>query len=114
MLSGRVCGWGDFAIRFFDVVIFLDVPQEERMNRYVSRNVKKYGNSILNTKHPLHKIFVSFKNWAYSYENGQNALYSKKKHEKWIKKLPCPVVRIDGNFTAVQTLNVALKNISQI
>jgi len=114
VLSGRVCGWGDFAIPLFDVVIFLDVPHKERMNRYVSRNIKRHGNDLLKTKHPLHNIFILFKNWASSYEDGQNAVYSKNIHEKWIEKLLCPVVRIEGNFTAEQTLNIALKKISQL
>ena len=98
--------------RFFDVVIFLDVPHEERMNRYVSRNLIRYGNDILDNKHPLHNIFVSFKNWASSYEVGQNPFYSKKRDEEWIEKLPCPVVRIKGNITAQKTLEIALEKIS--
>ena len=68
VLAGLICGWGDFAIRYFDIVIFLLVPKEERMKRYTSRYTKKFGNEILDSGHPLHKRFKAFKTWASSYD----------------------------------------------
>jgi adenylate kinase family enzyme len=114
VLSGSLNRWGDFAIRFFDLVIFLIVPHEERMKRYISRYTDKFGNDILDHGHPLHKRFNAFKTWASSYDDGDSGLYSKESHEKWLKKLSCSVIRIEGIFTAEETLNIALDKISQV
>ena len=114
VLSGSICGWGDFAIRFFDMVIFLSVPYEVRMNRYISRYTKKFGNEILDSQHPLHKRFSSFRTWSSSYDDGQLGLYSNENHEKWLKKLPCPVIPIGGIFTAEEISSIALDKISEV
>ncbi len=39
VLSGSLCGWGDFAIPFFDLVIFLYLPIEPRIQRLEKREV---------------------------------------------------------------------------
>jgi adenylate kinase family enzyme len=114
LLSGSLNSWGDFAIRFFDLVIFLFVPHEERMKRYTSRYINLFGNDILDNAHPLNKKFNAFKTWASSYDDGKSELYSKEIHEKWLKKVDCSVVRIEGIFTAEETLNIALDKISQV
>jgi len=116
VLSGSVCWWGDFAIRFFDVVIFLYVPHKERMRRYISRYTQHFGNKILTPEHPMHKRFASFKDWASSYDectyDGQK--HFKDGHEKWMEKLSCPVIRIEGIYTAEETLNIALEKVTML
>ena len=114
VLSGSICGWGDFSISFFDVVIFLYVPQKERIRRYISRYTRNFGNKILSPEHPLHKRFASFKDWASSYDectyDGQK--HCKSVHERWIEKLSCPVILIEGIYTKEETLNLALEEVN--
>ena len=83
---------------------------------YISRYTRNFGNKILSSEHPLHKRFASFKDWASSYDectyDGQT--HCKGVHERWIKKLSCPVIRIEGIFTIEETLNIALEEVNML
>ena len=43
VLSGSLNGWGDPLIPLFDLVIFVYVPQDERIRRLKIREHKRYG-----------------------------------------------------------------------
>lgn len=47
ILSGAVCGWGDRLKPLFDLVIFLHVPNEIRLERLRTREALRYGDAIL-------------------------------------------------------------------
>jgi len=60
VLSGEICGWGDFIVRYFDLVIFLWVPVDERMKRIDARE-EKLGRKIEDPTHPRYKNYENFK-----------------------------------------------------
>jgi adenylate kinase family enzyme len=43
VLSGSLCGWGDFAIPLFTLVIFLWIPHDIRLKRLKAREIERYG-----------------------------------------------------------------------
>ena len=43
VISGSLCGWGDFAIPMFTLAVFLWVPHEPRMERLHVREIQRYG-----------------------------------------------------------------------
>lgn len=45
--SGAVCGWGDRLKPRFDLVIFLNVPNEIRLERLRQREAMRYGDAVL-------------------------------------------------------------------
>jgi adenylate kinase family enzyme len=47
ILSGALCGWGDSFKSYFDLVIFLWIPKNIRLERLQQREFKRYGNDIL-------------------------------------------------------------------
>lgn len=47
ILSGAVCGWGDNLKSYFDLVVFLWIPQEIRLERLRHREFQRYGNEVL-------------------------------------------------------------------
>jgi adenylate kinase family enzyme len=56
VLSGSLCGWGDVAIPLFELVVFLWIPQDIRMERLRQREHARFGERILPggtcTSHP--------------------------------------------------------------
>ncbi|KMT63287.1 AAA family ATPase [Paenilisteria newyorkensis] len=98
VLSGALSNWGTPLERLFDVVVFLEVPREVRLDRLVNREHQRYGEAILpgGSRYEEHLAFVA---WASRYEDGDVDVRSKKLHEVWFQKLNCPVLRVTGDMT---------------
>lgn len=111
VLSGSLCGWGDFIIPLFDLVVFLWLPSNIRMQRLKNREIKRYGPDINNPGHPGHKGHKEFLDWAAAYDTGGLDLRSKSSHEKWITTLPYPVLRVEGNRTIEENVDTVLNEI---
>ena len=47
VVSGSLCGWGDVAMPFFALVVFLSIPQDIRMERLYRRVHTRFGTRIL-------------------------------------------------------------------
>ena len=108
VLSGSLCGWGDFAIPMFDLAVFLYIPEDIRMHRLQERETDRYGPEIENPGDPRYKTHVSFLEWARAYDTGGLEMRSKATHEKWISTLPCPVLRLENSRTVQENLKTVL------
>ena len=111
VLSGSLCGWGDFVIPIIDLVVFLWLPSEVRMQRLRKREIERYGPDIEKPSHPRYKGYKEFLEWAAAYDTGGLDMRSKSSHEKWITTLPYSVVRIEGNRTIQKNLETVLNEI---
>lgn len=107
ILSGAVCGWGDGLRAYFDLVIFLWIPQEIRLNRLRGREYDRYGDDILpgGKKYEANQTFME---WAALYDTAGVEVRSKMLHEEWMSVLKCPVLRIEGDLTAQERVEVVL------
>ena len=47
ILSGSLTGWGDTLIPLFDLVVFVSVPKEIRIERIKKREYERYGDDVL-------------------------------------------------------------------
>jgi adenylate kinase family enzyme len=103
VVSGSLCGWSDPFLSRFELVVFLLVPVAERLARLRAREIMRYGNEAIAVGGRLHKTHVEFLNWAQQYDDGGLNIRSRALHEQWIRRLPCNVLRLDGN-RAVETL----------
>lgn len=103
ILSGSLCGWGNGFMQHFDLVIFVYLPQEIRMNRLKEREREKYGKDIL-PGGSRHMEYRAFTEWAGKYDSGGTEIRSKFTHEEWLKTLKCPILRFDGDFSVEQKL----------
>jgi len=112
VLSGSLCGWGDFAIPMFDLVVFLWVPQDARMRRLEKREVRRYGSEIKNPDDPRFETHKGFLEWAAAYDTGGLDMRSKARHEKWIKELKTPLLRIKGTQSIEENTRVIMQKVS--
>ncbi len=95
ILSGSVTGWGDELLPLFDLVIFVYVPTEKRIERLKKREAERYGDRILPTG-DRHKESMEFIEWASAYDFGTRNGRSLPKHEMWLKKVDYPVIKIEN------------------
>ena len=97
VLSGSLCGWGDVFIPDFDLVVFIYLPHEKRMDRLKKREKQRYGSDILPGR-ARHQEYVDLIEWAQKYDTAGPEIRSKFGHEEWLKSLTCPILRFDGDI----------------
>lgn len=96
ILSGSLTNWGNRLIPFFDLVVFVYVPQEIRMKRIREREYERYGDSVL-AGGERHEACEAFLQWAQAYDSGTRNGRSLQQHEAWLKEMKCPVLKIINN-----------------
>ncbi|MFB5759828.1 hypothetical protein [Paenibacillus medicaginis] len=101
MLSGSVCRWGDALKSEFDLVIFLRIPHELRMERLRARERQRYGDDIL-PDGSRYEDYCKFMDWAARYDEAGPEIRSRTLHEQWISELTCPVLRLEEDLTVEQ------------
>jgi adenylate kinase family enzyme len=96
VLSGSLSGWGDPLVPLFDLVVFLRVPSEVRLERLRRREARRYGAETLTSGNPRHAATEAFLTWAAGYDDGGIQGRTLRHHEAWLAGLPCPVLNLDG------------------
>ena len=99
VLSGSLMRWGDPLIPRFDLVVFLTIPPALRLERLQAREAERYGAEALAPGGALHAAHHAFLDWAEAYDIGARVSRSRQAHEAWLARLPCPVLRIEGDTT---------------
>jgi adenylate kinase family enzyme len=93
ILSGSLTGWGDALIPLFDLVVFVYVPQDIRIERLKKREYERYGDTVL-LGGSRYKDNEAFLEWAAAYDMGTRNGRSLPKHEKWLECIKCCVIRV--------------------
>jgi adenylate kinase family enzyme len=96
VISGSLCGWGDIVMHDFSLAIFIGTPTPLRIERLDKRERDRFGPRI-GPGGDMHAEHGDFIQWAAGYETGPMTERSRLMHETWIKKLVCPVLRVDGS-----------------
>jgi len=107
ILSGAVCGWGDELKSFFDVVIYLYVPQDIRVNRLKAREFFRYGDEVLpgGRKYEQSQTFLD---WALLYDTAGMEARSRVLHEHWMSGLSCPILIIEGDHSVKERVGMVI------
>jgi adenylate kinase family enzyme len=112
VLSGSLCGWGDITIPLFELVIYLWVPCEIRLERLHHREYERYGQRIM-PGCDMYEQSQAFLDWAASYDEGGLDMRSRQLHEQWLGMLPCPIICIEGEYTIEEQIDVLMTEIRQ-
>lgn len=113
ILSGSLTSWGDVFTDCFDLVIYLWIPQDIRIDRLRQREFERYGDKIKENgvMYDTHKRFID---WAASYDTGDINTRSRMLHDEILKNMPCKVLRIEGLFEVEEKINKILEFIDAI
>ncbi|MFT4171931.1 MAG: AAA family ATPase [Rhodocyclaceae bacterium] len=104
VLSGSMCPWGDSLMPRLDLVVFLTASTELRLARLRAREIARYGEAILAPGGAMHAHHEAFIAWAANYDNGGLDKRSRARHEEWITRLACPVLRLPGDMPTADQL----------
>ena len=66
------------------------------MQRLHDRERQRYGGRI-SPDGDMHQQHIEFMSWAKSYDSAKAPIRSFDLHELWMKRLSCPVLRLDSN-----------------
>lgn len=93
VLSGSVMGWGDGLVAEFDAVVLLTLPSDERLERLEVRERTRYGDAIA-PGGPAAVAHQEFMTYARGYDDPGFSGRSRARHEDWLSRVPCPVLRL--------------------
>lgn len=96
VLSGSLDAWGSEIDPYFDLVILVTTPTEERLARLRAREARRYGSEAIQRGGSRHATAEAFITWAGHYDEGDNVGRNRQRHEAWLATLVCPVLRVDG------------------
>jgi len=97
VLSGSLCGWGDPLIPRFQLIVFITVPTDVRMQRLRTRELTRYGAEAIASGGGLHQAHVAFLEWAGRYDDADATERSRALHDGWLAAMSVPVVRLEGD-----------------
>jgi adenylate kinase family enzyme len=108
ILSGSLCGWGDEFIPYFDLVIYLWIPQDIRIPRLIERERRRYGKEI-EIGGTMYKAHLEFVEWASKYDKGDINMRSKALHNQWLSELKCHILKIEEDIDLEEKLQRVLE-----
>jgi len=109
ILSGSLDSWGDPLVPLFELVVFVYSPTELRIGRLEKRELERYGQDALpgGERHSATREFIE---WAKGYDSGSLAGRSLPRHEAWLEKLECDVVRVT-NINLEVAIDVVIRSL---
>ena len=113
IISGSLVSWGAEWEGAFDLVVFVYLKNEIRMQRLIKREKKRYGDKL--EQNPIYKLkSKAFIDWANKYEDPLFKGRSLSIHRQWLKKLNCSVFEIDGEDELERKVDLLLSKINCI
>lgn len=91
VLSGSIMGWGAEVEEAFRLIVFLYLPAPIRLERLRRRELEKYGH--------VNPVFLA---WAAKYDEGPERGRRLARHNAWLAKRSCPVLRLEGDESVAQ------------
>ena len=104
ILGGSIVNWRGLTIKNFDLVVFLYLPPEVRIERLRKREYERYGEVIISDpiRRKLHEEFIA---WAADYDAATGiAGRTLHAHESWLHTLDCPIVEIRGDTSVEERI----------
>lgn len=98
VLSGSIVGWGRELEDAFDLVVFLYLPAEKRIERLRQRELERYGVAD-----------PAFIEWAGQYDEGPPEGRSLARHTAWLAQRTCPVLRLEEDHSVPERIRLVLQ-----
>ncbi|MDN5202388.1 AAA family ATPase [Fulvivirgaceae bacterium BMA10] len=112
IISGSMVSWGKQWESAFDLAVFLYIPHKIRMERLRKREMERYGDSLQKEEDALANS-KAFLDWAAKYDDETFEGRSIGQHKAWIKRLECPVLKIEGDTTVDERVNLVVREIDK-
>ena len=97
IVSGSLMGWGGEVEDAFDLIVFLYVPTDLRLERLHKREVQRYG-----------RADPAFLQWACEYDEGPPVGRSLAKHQAWLRSRKSAVLHVEGDTSVEERIEKIL------
>jgi adenylate kinase family enzyme len=111
VVSGAFVGWGDVFIPKLDLVVFMHLPEDVRVERINRRERARFGDRVA-PGGDLYAQHLDFVAWARSYDTEDVSRRSRAQHERWLGRLSCPVIRIERPLPLEELLELVGKHLA--
>jgi adenylate kinase family enzyme len=113
IFGGSVIHWGDHVFPAFDMIIFLYLPPEIRMERVRKREFERYGDKIA-TNPERAKLFDEFIRWTQDYDDDTGiANRTLNAHREWLSSVKVPLLELSGNYDVSQKIKIIMSRIKE-
>ncbi|WP_193181844.1 P-loop NTPase family protein [Nisaea sediminum] len=114
ILTGSLVSWGEPLVERFDLVVFVYTPFDLRMDRLIAREEERYGVEALQPGGAHYDAHMAFIEWAASYDTAGLETRSRRAHEAWMARLPCPVIRVSGTDTTARQIEQVAGSVREL
>lgn len=111
IIGGSLLKW-DLAIDF-DLIVFLYIPHEIRMERLRKREMERYG-EIIFTDSARNQQYNDFLNWARGYDDNTTQGRTLAAHESWLAEQTSPVLEIRRDCSVEERVALVLERTREI
>jgi hypothetical protein len=59
----------------------------------------------------MYEVSQAFLAWAAAYDEGGFDMRSRQRHDQWLSTLPCPILRLEGEYSIEEQLAVLMGEI---
>ena len=95
IISGSCHGWANTFVEEAELLVFVYVPTQMRLQRLATREAKRFGPRILEGG-DMFGTHTAFLAWAAEYDNPIFEGRSRAGHERWLEQQSRPICRLDG------------------
>lgn len=81
------------------------------MKRFVKREMQRYPIERISPGGDVYRSHGAFIEWAASYETGGMEMRSLALHNEWLKQLKCSVIRIEGDQSIEERIEICMSEI---
>ena len=110
VLSGSIMGWGEEVVENIDAVVLLTLDPKSRMSRLQARETVR-SRDLATTGGMDDTAHEEFLAWARGYDDPDFAGRSRRRHDQWLAKLSCPVLRLDSSLPVDALVHAATSRI---
>ena len=110
MLSGSALNWGEPLEPLYDLVVFLTLDPDVRMDRIRRRELARYGERI-KPGGDMAEISSAFLAWAAAYDTAGEEQRSLVAHETWLAALTTPMIRLDSSAPTPALVDAVLSSL---
>lgn len=103
VLAGSVDGWGRELEDAFDLIVFLRLGADIRLQRLRAREMQRFG-----------AVDADFLAWAAQYDTGTLEGRSLSRQHEWLATRSCPVLEIEGDLSVEERMRRVLDRLKII
>jgi hypothetical protein len=113
ILGGSIIRWGENVFPKFDLVVFLYLPKQLRIDRLKRREFERWGD-VIYTDPNRSKMFNDFIAWAGDYDDNTGiATRTLEAHELWLASVNSPVLKLAGDLTTEERVALIIRKLSE-